>query len=140
LKGGAYAVAFAPGGRSLLVSADNTVRVLDADTGAEITRVGGPQTDVAWFALSPDGRTLAWGGADRRVRLWEVASRAERLQLDGHEQPVGCLAFAPDGRSLVSAGPDGTAVVWDLPRLLRPAAPSVADLAALGADLAGDDA
>jgi RNA polymerase sigma factor (sigma-70 family) len=142
-KGGVYAVALTPDGRALATAEDNTVCLRDAATGRELGRVADPQTEVVWFALAPDGRTLAWGGADLSVHLYELAAGAERLRLDGHAQPVGCLAFAPDGRSLVSAGPDGTALVWDLPRLLRPARPApptARELEVLWADLAGDDA
>src|SRR4051794_5778943 len=38
-----------------------------------------------WFALfSPDGRTLATGGADALVRLWDVATLAPKKTFRGH--------------------------------------------------------
>jgi WD40 repeat protein len=63
-------------------------------------------------AYSPDGRTLATGGADRRVRLWDPASGAERAELK-HPSGVHAVAFSPAGRTLVSGGGSMELRVWD---------------------------
>src|SRR5437899_2202143 len=58
LRTTASALAFAPGGRTLLTAADGrTLGRHDAATGGlrEETHLPGPVTDRAWF--SPDGRT-----------------------------------------------------------------------------------
>ncbi|HEX4610983.1 MAG TPA: hypothetical protein VH092_22525, partial [Urbifossiella sp.] len=134
LRGGAYAVEYHPAGHTLAVAADNTVRLLDAQTGREVGRVGTAHLAVTWSAFAPDGRTLAYrdGAA---VRLWEVASGSDRLSLPLPSEPAA-LAFTPDSRSLVVAAGDA-ATVREVRDLVRPVA---ADPNTLWAHLAGADA
>lgn len=135
LKGGVYAVAFHSSGQKLAVAADNTVLLLDADTGREVGRVMTSRTAVTWFTFAPDGRTLAYRDG-KTVRLWEVAAGAERLAVELSAEPAA-LAFRQDGRGLVAATGDG-ADVLDLRRHTRPI--PGADANALFAQLAGADA
>lgn len=121
LRGGAYAVEYHPAGRSLAVAADNTVLLLDAGNGREVGRVRTARTAVSWFALAPDGRTLAYRDG-KAVRLWDVASGADRFSLDLPAEPAA-VAFTADGRALVAAAGDGAAV-WDLRRHARPLSPA----------------
>jgi RNA polymerase sigma factor (sigma-70 family) len=127
LRGGAYGVAYSSDGRSLAVAAGNTVRLLDASTGRDLGRAGGPTTAVAGFAFSPAGYNLAWADDTRTVRLYELVSGAERFSVEAPGEVAG-LAFTPDGRGLVAAGSDGTVVVWDVPALVRVKAATWDDL------------
>ncbi|MFO0796289.1 MAG: sigma-70 family RNA polymerase sigma factor [Gemmataceae bacterium] len=121
LRGGAYAVEYHTTGRTLAVAADNTVLLLDAGTGREVARVATARTAVSWFALAPDGRTLAYRDG-KAVRLWDVATAADRFSLDLPAEPAA-VAFTADSRSLVVGSGDGAAL-WELRRHARPLSPA----------------
>jgi RNA polymerase sigma factor (sigma-70 family) len=92
---------------------DTPVQLWDMITGSELARLGGRCGAIRALAFSPDGLTLASGGADRTVRLWDISSRVERLCLTGHAGEVLAVAFAPGGDLLATGATDHTVRLWD---------------------------
>lgn len=54
-------------------SADKTVKVWNADTGATVKTLSGLTDHVFALAISPDGKQVAAGAYDGEVRVWTVA-------------------------------------------------------------------
>jgi WD40 repeat protein len=108
------AVALSPDGATLAVGVDYDARLCDVERRRERLVLKGHKGRVSAVAVSPDGSTVATGGADLTVRLWDAASGRERA---AYKWPVGrvtALAYAPDGLRLAAGGDLGAVVVWDV--------------------------
>jgi serine/threonine protein kinase len=85
---------------------------------------GAPQPSKAFqaTALSPDGKTVAFGGDSGVVRLYDTATHRSRRSLKASEDgyTVAVLDFSPDGRSIAAELDDGTVDVWDLGTRKKP--------------------
>ena len=64
--------------------------------------------------LSPDGKTLAAGGADSSIRIYDVSSSSRRRLIEQHADWVTDLSFSPDGSRLASASRDKSARIFDV--------------------------
>jgi WD40 repeat protein len=103
-------------------SADNTVKVWEANTGQETPALKGYTNDVLCLAFSPDGKRLASGNGDRQawdkafpgvVKVWDAQTGQQLLSLKGHTKLVSSVTFSPDGKRLASTSSDDTTRVWD---------------------------
>jgi eukaryotic-like serine/threonine-protein kinase len=109
-----YAAAFSPDGRRIAtVSADKSVRLWDAETGAALAVFEGHTDRVFGIAWSPDGTRLVSTSYDRTARVWDAQSGATLLVLSGHTDRVCAAAYSPDGARIVTASWDKSARVWD---------------------------
>ena len=105
---------FSPdGNRIVSASDDNTVRVWDASTGAELLELEGHTDRVRSASFSPDGNRIVSASWDNTVRVWDASTGAELLNLEGHRSSVNSASFSPDGNRIVSASWDNTVRVWD---------------------------
>jgi RNA polymerase sigma factor (sigma-70 family) len=104
---------FSADGRLLAAAApDRSVRVWEAETGKELVKLRGHQTQVCCLAFSPDGKTLLSasdrGGAQAgSVCVWSVAKGEElkkiSLQFPKDTVPPTPLCFSPNGKTLALA-------------------------------------
>ncbi|TQV99713.1 will die slowly protein [Cordyceps javanica] len=127
-----------PDGRFIAsASADATVKIWDAATGAHLDTLVGHMAGVSCVAWAPDSNTLASGSDDKAIRLWDrVTGRpkstarkslagggggADMAPLRGHHNYVHCLAFSPKGNIIASGSYDEAVFLWDVRagRLMR---------------------
>ncbi|KAK2606149.1 WD domain protein [Conoideocrella luteorostrata] len=127
-------VRISPNGKFIAsASADGTLKLWDAATGAHIDTLVGHMAGVSCLAWTPDSNTLASGSDDKVIRLWDrVTGRPktttrksvagqELAALRGHHNYIHCLAFSPKGNILASGSYDEAVFLWDVRagRLMR---------------------
>ena len=104
-EGPVYSVAFSPdGARIVSGSDDQSVRLWDAASGAEIRRLEGHTGTVWSVAFSPDGARIVSGSDDQSVRLWPGAT------------PHAFFLQRGEPTSLYEKFAEGVLFVWQLER------------------------
>jgi WD40 repeat protein len=110
-------LAYTPDGQRLIVGQHTTTLVTDADTGRMRGQIEEPlRGGIKAWALSRDGRYLAYAAPDCTVRVWDLTDWREAFVLRGHAIEVAALTFRPDGLQLASSDLDGAVKLWDLGR------------------------
>jgi WD40 repeat protein len=105
----------ADGSKLYSTSGDCTIRVWDAESGSELTRIDSYGLWNSCLAVSPDGRRVVTGGGAGKptVRVWELDQQRVVARLHGHKQLVWAVAFSRDGNYLVSSCIDKELRIWD---------------------------
>ncbi|MBY0360682.1 MAG: TIR domain-containing protein [Phreatobacter sp.] len=112
-KGWVGTAVFSPDGTRVVTAGDQTARIFDAATGAEIARCEGHERGVTTAAFSPDGTRLVTASVDGTARIFDAATGAEIARCEGHERMVTTATFSPGGTRLVTASLDLAARIFD---------------------------
>ncbi|KAK4574155.1 WD domain protein [Recurvomyces mirabilis] len=115
-KRGVAAVKYSPDGKWIAsCSADATIKVWDAATGALAHTLEGHLAGISTLAWSPDSLVLASGSDDKLIRLWNISTgKCLPSPLVGHHNYVYSLAFSPKGNMIVSGSYDEAVFLWDV--------------------------
>src|SRR5262249_58066098 len=106
-------VACSPDGRTLAITAGNTIETFDPATQQRRRILRGHKATVWGIAFGPDGRLFSAGG-DGVVRTWDPGSGKELSALDWGGGAVNNVCVAPDGMTAAAGSTDGRIVVWGL--------------------------
>lgn len=107
-------VSWSPHGSFIACAAgDNTVKVLEAQTGAVVYIYRGHKDFVECAKWSPDETRIASTSKDKTVQIWKAQSGEAVLTYRGHSKSVYCVTWSHDGTRIASSGADTTVQVWD---------------------------
>ena len=93
-------------------SADLTVRIWNAASGANVAVLRGHRRPVIAVAFSRDSARLVTGSDDNTVRLWDIVTGEQQTRWLGHEHPVANVAFADEDTRVVSVSRTGAPPPW----------------------------
>ena len=94
---------------------DGGVRLWSVASGACLSVLEGPGSDVAFLAWHPRGDALAAGSADTTVWLWGVrpSGVADVMHVFvGHVGEVTCGTWTGSGKGLLTADSEGVSRLW----------------------------
>lgn len=87
-------------------SADQTVRIWDAQSGQQRAQLGGHQGAVYGLVLTRDAALAVSSGADRTLRLWDVLGGRQLKQLATLPETAYVVAVHPSAPTLAAGGAD----------------------------------
>jgi WD40 repeat protein len=106
-------------------AADNTIAIVDLETGKQTRVLRGHKGPITSVAISTNGDRIASGADDNFVMLWNTSSGnlirsfgklndRETMTGDGYVDMVSRVLFSKDQNHIVSGNADGTVKIWDI--------------------------
>jgi WD40 repeat protein len=112
-QGGAFALAFAPDGKTLASggygggmqggSGDKSIKLWEVATGKKLATLVGHSKGIYSLTFAPDGKTLVAADFNGSMKLWDlnqgtVKATLEKVKRGGELRgmPIGCWAIASD--------------------------------------------
>ena len=95
-------------------SLDDSIRVWNIQTGAQLYTLTGHSRGVNTVVVSPTGQILASCSDDDTVKVWDLSEGALLYTLKGHTRDVNAIAIGSSGLLLASGGEDRAIKLWKL--------------------------
>jgi WD40 repeat protein len=110
-----YNAVFSPDSRRVLIgSADRTARIINLDTGRQVSETMRHPGGVWFTQFSPDGRLVLTGDDSGVARLWDAESGLPMSNWFRSRISLKCALFSPDGRHIITASRDHTVKLWSV--------------------------
>jgi WD40 repeat protein len=109
--------AMSPDSKLVAVGYNAQIRLLEADTGAELRRFwsqSGSISSARDVTFSPDGKTSVFASDDGTAKLFDVASGAELRIFKGDSQAISSVAFTRDGKWLAIGDKYRGVKLWEV--------------------------
>jgi len=94
-------IKFSPDGSNFAATSHNTIKIWDANTGAELLSFEKSPEVVFSLCYSHNGKYLAVG-ENKKISIWEVSTGNNVKTIKGIKTPVFSLAFSNDDKQIVS--------------------------------------
>ena len=99
-------------GRALF-AVDQTIKLWDLDSDAELLALKGHAGLVTSLAVTADCRRAVSASRDGTIRMWCLESGVELQRISAHYDRISTVCLLPSGRAL-SGSRDGKLRLWDL--------------------------
>ena len=107
------AMAFSHDNKFILAADQETVRVWNTSTGANIAELNtGHSGLVNSITFSLDDRKFITASEDKTAKIWDTASWRNSATLSGHKAGIQDAFFSPNGRYILTRSSDDTATIW----------------------------
>lgn len=115
-RGSVWEVDIHPNGHMAITAGDDqSVRVWDWQTGAQLYEIPDQPEGVSAVDISPDGTTVLVGGEEGQPRLY-YSSGALIRTFPAHADMIVDAIFRPDGDAFATSALDGSLRAWSLAR------------------------
>ncbi|MDF2532516.1 MAG: hypothetical protein K0Q65_2097 [Clostridia bacterium] len=105
----------ADGKLALVVTFQNSVQVLDGETGEMISELIGHKGYLRQAEFSPDGKKIFTVSVDGTARIWDTISGKELVVLEGDIDFAKSSQFSPDGKLVALATSNDSSIkIWDV--------------------------
>lgn len=92
------------GQRIITIGSDATIRMWNANTGAELWKAEDPREGARSVAISPNGELVAVGMSDSTITVWKAATGELFRTLKGVRGSMSMVQWSPNGDSLIACG------------------------------------
>lgn len=107
-------IEFSSNGKKFLAcSDDNTMLILDSETGKPSGSVIRCSSNIQIAKFNHSGTRVATGTSNANVQIWDVATSKSVVNGMKHQNSIRSLNFSEDDTLLLSSSTDHTASVWD---------------------------
>jgi WD40 repeat protein len=109
-----YSALFVDDAHVVSTSGDDSLRLWNYATGAELRRYEGHRGTVYTLDVTADGKLLASGARDGLVIVWNIETGQEQARLNLGVDTVWGVNFTRDGERLLVGTSSGQVLLWDV--------------------------